>query len=94
MLDPTVCMYVYVRCTCLRGGRRASGGTYSCGALAGCTDRTCMCVYDRRDGEPQPPHACREETRATPLPPCVCRCVCSQRGMGPGVVLRLQRMTD
>jgi hypothetical protein len=33
-------------------------------------------------------------SRATPLPSRVCRCVCSQRGAGPGVVLRLQRMTD
>ena len=89
-------MYVCARVVCvLRGGRRASGGHLLVrGGSRVHGDRARVYVCDRRDGEPQPPHACREETRATPLPPHVCWCVCSQRGTGPGVVLRLQRMTD
>ena len=86
MLDPTVCMYVRVWCACCVVADARVGDTYLCGAVAGCTDRACMYVCDRWDGEPQPPHAFREETRATPLPPHVCWCVCSQRGTGPGAV--------
>ena len=96
MLDPTVCMYVHVWCACCVVADARVGDTYLCGAVAGYTEtgRVCMCATDGTGSHRQPPHACREETRATPLPPHVCWCVCSQRGTGPGVVLRLQRMTD
>jgi hypothetical protein len=77
-------MYVCARVVCvLRGGRRASGDTYLCGAVAGCTDRACMYVCDRWDGEPQPPHACREFSRHATALPRMSVCLFPE-GSGPG----------